>query len=146
MREHGNRKVRAKSGTAQGLIGPVGGFILCVGAYLAAVFVGLSLHPLKNGPGDGSMPTLATTVPWSIVGLVLLGIGFGMSYKWLFAEDKPVGSLELFSVLICDPIPMLIGLFNLARGFPRGARLLLTHALILFIKLVVAALAWNPNL
>lgn len=93
---------------------------MSLGAYLLAVFAGTALHAAKNGVGDGSMPSLGLSLSLSVVGLVLLAVGFKGCRRWLRNSDDPVGSFELFSILICDPIPFAIGIYHLIGGRSRG--------------------------
>ena len=124
----------------------VGGAIMSLGGYLLAAFTGTAIHAAKNGPGDGSMPSMTFSVTLALVGLVLLGVGFATCRNWLKDSEDPVSSFDLFSVLICDPVPFALGIYYLFQRRSRGPRLMLTHALIVFVKFTVAALAWNPNL
>ena len=125
-----------------------GAFLLCLGAYTVAFSAGVSLNAVKNGEGDGSMPSLGFGLTLIAIGIPALVGGFALCREWLLKnnDSDPVSSLELCSVLIFDPIPLVVGIIYLFQRRLRGARLLLTHALLLFFKLAVAAIAWNPNL
>ncbi len=139
-------KFRLKRGSKSGSGSNVlGGVMMAIGGYLLAIFTGTAIHVTKNGMGDGSMPPVLVSIGMVVLGAIMLGGGYVLCKTWLRNSADPVSSFDLFSVLICDPVPLVIGIVYLFQGRSRGARLLLTHALILFIKLLVMALVWDSR-